>query len=91
MIDPDMQQGFTRLETVIDKLANLCAREFKLIAERFATVDQHFSAIDERFTAVDESLKTIEGRIEAFARRVDNEVEERHVLGERVSKLEKAA
>jgi hypothetical protein len=35
-------------------------------------------------------IAAIEGSIEAFSHRVDSEVEERHVLGERVLKLEKA-
>jgi DNA-binding FrmR family transcriptional regulator len=39
--------------------------------------------------SVNGRLETIEGKIEAFARRVDDEAEARHVLGERVSKLEK--
>jgi hypothetical protein len=91
MDDTKIQEGFARLETLIDKLANLCAHEFKVIAERFANVDQRFFAMDERFTAVDEKLVAIEGQIEAFGRRVDDEVEARHVIGERVTKLEKAA
>ena len=92
-----MQEGFTRLETLIDNLANLCAREFKNISDRFADVDERFAKIDERFekvderfVAADERLAKIEGHIEAFGRRVDDEVEERHVLAGRVSKLEKA-
>jgi chromosome segregation ATPase len=84
MDDAKIQEGFARLETLIDNLANLCAREFKLIAERFANVD-------ERLTTVDDRLTKIEARIEAFGHRVDDEVEERHALGERLSKLEKAA
>jgi len=96
MDDNKIQEGFARLENLIDNLASLCVREFKNIGERFTTiderlaaVDQHFAAIDERLTSVDEKLIAIEGSIEAFARRVDDEAEARHVLGERVSKLEK--
>jgi tetrahydromethanopterin S-methyltransferase subunit G len=59
----------------LDMLAALCAREF--------------SQIHKKFDAADERLNVIEGKMEAFARRVDHEVEERHALGERVSKLEK--
>jgi DNA anti-recombination protein RmuC len=90
MDDTKMQEGFSRLETLIDNLANLCAREFKNISDRFVKVDERFAKIDERFVAVDERLTKIEGHIEAFGRRVDDEVEERHVLAGRVSKLEKA-
>jgi aryl-alcohol dehydrogenase-like predicted oxidoreductase len=78
-----MEDGFTRMETLIETLANSSAREFASIAERFAAVDKRFEAVDERLAA-------IEGSIEAFSHRVDSEVEERHVLGERVLKLEKA-
>lgn len=92
-----MQEGFARLESLIDNLANLCAREFKNISDRFADVDGRFGKIDERFAkidvrfvGVDERLAKIEGHIEAFGRRVDDEVEKRHVLAGRVSKLEKA-
>jgi hypothetical protein len=49
------------------------------------------SNVDERLTTVDDRLTKIEARIEAFGHRVDDEVEERHALGERLSKLEKAA
>jgi DNA anti-recombination protein RmuC len=97
MDDAKMQEGFARLENLIDNLATLCAREFKNISDRFADIDERFAKIDdrfakvdERFVAVDERLAKIEGHIEAFGRRVDDEAEERHVLGERVSKLEKA-
>lgn len=69
-----MDGGFARLNSLIDVLANLCTREFKSIAE-------HFTVLDTR-------LESIEGKMEAFARRVDDEVEARHVLGERVSRLE---
>jgi predicted nucleic acid-binding Zn-ribbon protein len=72
-----MEDGFTRIETLIETLANSTAREFASIAEHFETVD--------------EKLASIEGSIEAFSNRVDREVEERHLLAERVLKLEKAA
>ena len=90
MDDTKMQEGFARLENLIDNLATLCAREFKNISDRFAKVDERFAKVDERFVAVDERLAKIEGHFEAFGRRVDDEVEERHVLAGRVSKLEKA-
>ena len=78
------RMAFTRLETLIETLANGSAREFASIAERFTAVDQHLEAVDEKLTA-------IEGSIEAFSHGVDNEVEERHLLAERVLKLETAA
>ena len=90
MDDTKMQEGFARLENLIDNLATLCAREFKNISDRFADVDVRFAKLDERFVGVDERLAKIEGHIEEFGRRVDDEVEERHVLAGRVSKLEKA-
>jgi DNA anti-recombination protein RmuC len=83
MDDTKMQEGFARLENLIDNLATLCARDFNNISDRFAAVDERFAKIDERFVAVDERLTKIEGHIEAFGRRV-----ERHVLAGRVSKLE---
>jgi hypothetical protein len=79
-----MEDGFTRLEILVETLANSSAREFLAISDGFAAVDQHFEAVDGRLAA-------IEGSIEAFAHRVDNEAEERHVLAERVLKLENAA
>jgi septation ring formation regulator EzrA len=69
------------LKSKIELLARTMEREFR---------DLHHS-INYRFERVNERLETIEAKIEAFSRRVDNEVEARHVLGERVSKLEKAA
>lgn len=63
----------------IDVLARATEREFR---------DLHHS-INYRFERANERLEVIEGKIEAFARRVDDEDEERHALGERVSKLEK--
>jgi hypothetical protein len=84
MDETNMMEGFARLESLVDNLANLCAREFKVISERF-------NGVDERLAAVDDRLAKIEGRIEAFGRRVDYEAEERHALTGRVSNLEKAA
>jgi hypothetical protein len=37
---------------------------------------------------VDDRLDDIEAKIEVFGRRIDDEIEQRHALGERVSKLE---
>jgi hypothetical protein len=51
---------------------------------------REFASINERFTRADSRLEAIEGKIEAFGRRVDDEVESRYALGERVSKLENA-
>jgi chromosome segregation ATPase len=69
-----MEAGFDHVTGLIDSLATLCAREFTAIHEHFAEVDGRLEAID--------------GKIETFARRIDDEVEQRHVLAERVSKLE---
>jgi hypothetical protein len=41
-----------------------------------------------RFERVHERLEILEGKFEAFARRLDDEVERRHQLGERVTSLE---
>ena len=71
----NVQENFTQVHGLIDALATTCAREF--------------ASINERFAGVDSRLEAIEGKIETFARRVDDEVESRHALGERVSKLEK--
>jgi hypothetical protein len=78
MDDAKIQEGFTRIENLIDNLAALCVREFKNISDRFADADARFAKIDERFVGVDERLAKIEGHIEAFGRRVDDEVEGRH-------------
>jgi hypothetical protein len=69
-----MEVGFAHVNGLIETLANTCAREF--------------ASISEHFTQVDGRLDDIDGKIEAFARRMDDEVEQRHALGERVSKLE---
>jgi len=74
-IEKRLEEGFAQVTGLIDALATTCAREF--------------ASINARFAGVDSRLDVIEGKIEAFARRVDNEIEARHVLGERVSKLEK--
>jgi uncharacterized membrane-anchored protein YhcB (DUF1043 family) len=71
-----IQEGFAHVNSLIETLANTCAREFTAINEHFAKVDERLDAID--------------GKIEAFARRMDDEVEQRHALGERVSKLEQS-
>jgi tetrahydromethanopterin S-methyltransferase subunit G len=71
-----MEAGFTHVNGLIETLANTCAREF-------ADIAAHFTVVDKR-------LDDIDGKIEAFAHRVDFEVEERHKLGERVSKLEQS-
>jgi tetrahydromethanopterin S-methyltransferase subunit G len=67
-----MEAGFAHVNSLIDSLATLCAREF--------------IAIQEHFTEVEGRLEVIDEKIEAFARRMDDEVEQRHALGERVSK-----
>jgi tetrahydromethanopterin S-methyltransferase subunit G len=74
-IEKRLEEGFTQIHGLIDALASTCVREFASINERFARVDSR--------------LEAIEGKIETFARRVDDEVESRHALGDRVSKLEK--
>jgi hypothetical protein len=90
MNDTDIQEGFARLENLIDKLANLCVREFKNIGERFVSIDERFAKVDERFVTMDKRFDVLEGKMDSLARRMDDEVEQRHVIGERVSKLEKA-
>jgi tetrahydromethanopterin S-methyltransferase subunit G len=69
-----MEAGFAHVNGLVETLANTCAREFASIAEHFTEVDGRLEVIDEK--------------IEAFARRMDDEVEQRHALGERVAKLE---
>jgi hypothetical protein len=66
------------VEKHIDALARSTEREFR---------DLHHS-INYRFERAHEQLDTIEGKIGAFARRVDDEVEQRHKLGDRLSKVE---
>ena len=80
-LEKRVSEGFVRMETLIETLANTCLREFGSIAEHFAT-------IDERFTAIDDRLESIEDNIEGFSHRMDNEVEARHQLTERLSKVE---
>jgi tetrahydromethanopterin S-methyltransferase subunit G len=75
-LETRLQEGLAQVASLIDSLATLCAREF--------------AAISEHFTQVDKRLDDIEDKIEAFAHRVDFEVEERHKLGERISKLERS-
>jgi hypothetical protein len=69
-----VEAGFAHVNGLIDSLATLCAREF--------------AAIHVHFTGVDGRLEAIDGKIEVFARRMDDEVEQRHALGKRVAKLE---
>jgi chromosome segregation ATPase len=71
-----MEAGLAHVNGLIETLANTCAREF--------------TAINEHIAKVDDRLDSIDGKIEAFARRMDDEVEQRHALGERVSKLEQS-
>ena len=69
-----MEVGFAHVNGLIETLANTCAREFASIAEHL--------------TQVGGRLDDIEANIEVFGRRIDDEAEQRHALGERVSKLE---
>jgi hypothetical protein len=71
-----MEAGFAHVNSLIDSLATLCAREF--------------ASIGEHFTQVNGRLDDIEAKIEVFGRRIDDEAEQRHALGERVSKLEQS-
>jgi predicted transcriptional regulator len=80
-LEKRVNDGFVRMETLIETLANTCAREFRNIAAQFEAIDQNFEAIDGRFD-------TLEGKVDSLARRMDDEVEHRHALGERVTKLE---
>jgi hypothetical protein len=80
-MDAEFTQRFDHLETLIDKLAISTASKFDAIDARFDAIDKRFDAVDARFDGVD-------GRLESLARRMDDEVEARHVLGERVKKLE---
>jgi hypothetical protein len=87
MKETDFEERFDRLEkhfeTVakqIDVLARTTEREFR---------DLHHS-ITHRFERVSARLETIEARIEVFLRRTDDEIEQRHKLGERVTNLERS-
>jgi chaperonin cofactor prefoldin len=87
MKETDFEEGFDRIEkhfeTVakqIDVLARATEREFS---------DLHHS-INHRFERVSARLETIEARIEVFSRHMDDEVEQRHKLAERVSNLERS-
>jgi tetrahydromethanopterin S-methyltransferase subunit G len=71
-----MEAGFAHVNGLIETLANTCAREF--------------ASISEHFTQVDGRLDDIEAKIEVFGRPLDHEAEQRHALGERVSKLEQS-
>jgi len=71
-----MEAGFAHVNGLIETLANTCAREF--------------ASISEHFTQVDGRLDDIEAKIEVFGRPIDHEAEQRHALGERVSKLEQS-
>ena len=62
----------------IDVLARATEREFR---------DLHHS-IDYRFERVNERLEVLDGKMEGFAHRMDFEIEERHKLGERLTKVE---
>jgi hypothetical protein len=80
-LEKTVSEGFARMEvgvahvnSLIEKLANTCAREF-------ASISKHFIQVDGR-------LDDIEAKIEVFGRRIDDEAEQRHALSERVSKLE---
>ena len=73
-IEKRLEESFAQVHGLIDALASTCVREF--------------ASINEHFTRVDSRLEVIDGKIEAFSRRMDDEVEQRHALGERVSKLE---
>jgi hypothetical protein len=63
----------------VDVLARATEREFR---------DLHHS-LDYRFERTNERLDILDGKMEAFGRRVDFEVEERHKLSERLTKVEK--
>jgi predicted transcriptional regulator len=80
-LEKRVNDGFVRMESLIETLANTCAREFRNMAAKFESIDQKFEAIDGRFD-------TLEGKVDSLARRMDDEVERRHALGERVTKLE---
>ena len=69
-----MEVGFAHVNGLIETLPNTCAREF--------------ASISQRFTQVDGRLDDIEAKIEVFSCRIDDEAEQRHALGERISKLE---
>ena len=75
-IEKRLEEGLAQVTGLIDKLATLCAREF-------ASISEHFARVDKR-------LDDIEGKIEVFGRRLDDEVEQRHQLDDRVSKLERS-
>jgi DNA anti-recombination protein RmuC len=87
-LEKRVSDGFLHMENLIETLATLCAHQFESIDERFSKIDDRFDKIDKRVTAVDERLESIEDKIEAFSHRMDNEVEARHQLAERFSKIE---
>jgi hypothetical protein len=87
MKEIDFEERFDRLEKhpesvakQIDVLTRATEQEFR---------DLHHS-IDHCFERVSARLETIEARIEVFSRRVDDEVEQRHKLAERLSNLERS-
>ena len=80
-LEKRISDGFLHVDTLIENLAAICGRQFE-------SIDKHFDEIDKRFEKVDERLESIDDKIETFAHRMDHEVEERHQLAERVTKLE---
>jgi hypothetical protein len=61
-----MKAGCAHINSLIKPLANTCAREF--------------TAINGHLAKVDDRLETIDGKIEAFARRMDDGVNLPHSL-----------
>jgi hypothetical protein len=89
-LEKKVSEGFARTDErfaqVTSRMEEGFAHVNRLIEMLANTCAREFTAISEHFTKVDNRLDAIEG----FARRMDDEAERRHALGERVAKLEQS-
>src|SRR6185312_2154903 len=83
-----LESSIAGLTTLIDNLATVCAKQFAMIEVRFDGIDDRLDKVEKRLDGVEGRLDRVEGSLDSISRRMDDEVEQRHKLGERVSKLE---
>lgn len=86
------EKDFARLEQFIHRIALSIAHDFGEVRKSIGHLADRISVLEKRvddgFKRVDVRFDVVEGKIDALDRRIDEEIEARHKLGDRLSKVE---
>jgi len=79
------EKDFARLEQFIHRIALSIAQDFGEVRKSLATLSDDVGTLEKR---MDTRFDVVEGKLDAFDRRLDREIEARHKLDDRISRVE---